>query len=287
MREFLESRSLHTDYADGAIAITDKTDANFEAIHPNWPASNPAGYAGWFEGRMGQVLAARKAAIALAESRSVDDVPTYRAQTPLQKSVQVLKFHRDKMFADDGSDKPISIIITTLAAHAYGGETDTALVLNTILQDMDKFIEPRQGVDWVANPTNGSENFADKWVEYPQRRDNFYKWLDQVRADFQSISNASDLEREELIAEAFGNEVVARGFDKKQLLREWEKRVAIFSNHREAPPWNPSNQGRVWIHKATWATPGTFRTNPFSSDFKAIPKGRDLRFYGRTDVPKP
>ena len=120
MREFLESRSLHTDYADGAIAITDKTDANFEAIHPNWPASNPADMlagsrVGWGKSWL------RKAAIALAESRSVDDVPTYRAQTPLQKSVQVLKFHRDKMFADDGPDKPISIIITTLAAHAYGG----------------------------------------------------------------------------------------------------------------------------------------------------------------------
>lgn len=287
MREQLELRSLDTEYADSAIAITDKTDANFNVIHPLWPASNPVGYARWFEGRMGQVLAARKAAIALSESRSIDDIPTYRAQTPLQKAIQLLKFHRDKMFADESADKPISIIITTLAAHAYNGEGNTEAALNTILRDMDKFIEQKLGVDWVANPTNGAENFADKWVEHPQRRTNFYKWLDQVRADFVNISAASDMERETVIAEAFGDEVVARGFDKKRLLRDWSKRSSIFASHREAPPWDPRNQGRVWIHKATWASPGTIRTNPFSSDSKAIPKGMDLRFYGRTDVPKP
>lgn len=39
---------------------------------------------------------------------------------------------------------------------------------------------------WVANPVNPEENFADKWIEYPQREKNFYKWLDQVEHDIQS-----------------------------------------------------------------------------------------------------
>jgi hypothetical protein len=32
--------------------------------------------------------------------------------------------HRDRMFENDPDGKPISVIITTLAARAYGGETD-------------------------------------------------------------------------------------------------------------------------------------------------------------------
>jgi hypothetical protein len=35
-------------------------------------------------------------------------------KTPLQQAVQILKRHRDMMFADDPEHKPISVIITTL-----------------------------------------------------------------------------------------------------------------------------------------------------------------------------
>ncbi len=287
LRSILEERELSTDFVQDAIAITDKTSVNYEQIHPLWPVSNPRGYATWFEGQMGGVLAARKAAIALMESRSVDDIPTYRAQTPLQKAVQVLKFHRDVMFADDPDDKPISVIITTLAAQSYKGEATVALALNRALSDMDTYIEQRNGIDWVANPTILSENFADKWVEYPNRRKNFYEWLDRAREDFLRISQASGRERESIIAEAFGDGVASRAFNDDGYLRTWQKRASIFASHRESPPWALSNQGRVWIKKATWSTPGTYRTRPFSSDSKAIPKQKTLRFYGETNVPKP
>lgn len=45
----------------------------------------------------------------------------------LQRIVQILKRHRDIMFNGD-EDKPISIIITTLASRAYRGETNLSKV---------------------------------------------------------------------------------------------------------------------------------------------------------------
>ena len=62
----------------------------------------------------------------LAESMQearVEDVPEYQVKTPLQQGIQILKRHRDIMFVEDPDDKPISIIITTLAAHAYNNES--------------------------------------------------------------------------------------------------------------------------------------------------------------------
>lgn len=287
LRDKLEARQMAQHFVDDAIAITDKTDANYHVVHAVWPNSNPRGYANWFESRMAGALAARKAAIALAEQRSADEIPTYRAQTPLQKSVQLLKFHRDIMFADDPEDRPISIIITTLAAHAYRGERNLDDALLRILSDMHNHIEVEHGIDWVRNPTNAIENFADKWIEYPKRRKNFYDWLDAVKSDFAQIAAADDAEREMLLTEVFGEEAATRVTKRQNEPRTWNKRSSIFAVHRENPPWSLHNLGKVKIKKATWSPQKSIRTRPFSSDSTPIPKNVDLRFYASTDVPKP
>ena len=66
---------------------------------------------------------------------SVDDVPTFAVRTPLQKSVQILKHHRNVMF-EGLDDAPISIIISTLAAQAYDGEGGTYDAVIGILDRM-------------------------------------------------------------------------------------------------------------------------------------------------------
>jgi hypothetical protein len=131
-------------------------------------------------------LTERKKAFAKRElvTASVDEIPDYKVRTPLQQSIQLLKRHRDCMFANDGEHKPISIIITTLAAHAYNEEPTISAALHSILTRMDQYIEHRGDVAWVANPVNPAENFADKWAEEPRKRQNFYDWLEQARHDF-------------------------------------------------------------------------------------------------------
>src|SRR5581483_3516093 len=59
----------------------------------------------------------------------IADVPRWRIRTPLQRAVQLLKRHRDVTFSDHLDDAPTSMIVTTLAGRAYGGETDIAAAL--------------------------------------------------------------------------------------------------------------------------------------------------------------
>ena len=110
--------------ADNAIAITDRDDPNFRQLTEDWPHSNPKGYANWFRSKMREVFDARRRALALEARASVEDIPEHRVRTPLQSAIQILKHHRDVMFSERVDDKPISIILTTLAAHAYRARAD-------------------------------------------------------------------------------------------------------------------------------------------------------------------
>lgn len=196
-----------------AVAITDKTLPHYDRLTEDWPQSNPTGFAAWFRGRMRVRLTEAKRALAQREriTTSVDDIPDYKVKTPLQRSIQLLKRHRDCMFADHCEHKPISIIITTLAAHAYNEEATISAALQSILTGMDRYIEDRGGVAWVVNPVNPAENFADKWAEESKKRDNFYRWLDQARRDFALYLRASTFDKmPELLREHLGARLVDR-----------------------------------------------------------------------------
>lgn len=145
--------------------------------------SNPYQYQQWFEERMKSVLASAREAYARTVRCSVEDVPTYAVKTPLQKAIQLLKRHRDIFFKEDDTNAPISIIITTLAAHAYNGEVDLYEVLRHIIREMPNYIERRDGRYWIPNPTIADENFAEKWNESGAKATAFYEWLEQVKTD--------------------------------------------------------------------------------------------------------
>lgn len=180
--------ALASDVSGLAVSITDNTDPNYRAITDAWRISNPEGYAHWFESRM------RTASAYLAEREmvfkaSIDTLPYYQWKTPLQSAVQLLKRHRDTMFEGNEDSKPISVIITTLAARAYMGESDLVSALSNILNSKDKYIQPN--VPFVPNPVNPAEDFADKWYSEKHARlklkENFHRWLFQAKADFAAL----------------------------------------------------------------------------------------------------
>ena len=176
-----------------AVAITDKTDTNYEKLTDEWPSSNPLGFAAWFFERMAEQLLIEKRELVKRVTiyDKVEDIPNHAIKTTLQKVLQLLKRHRDTMFADDLDHKPISIIISTLSAHAYSNEGTLVDALNMILQTMDRFIEDRSGVTWIANPVNPAENFADKWEEEPEKHEAFWNWLTTARRDFGAYLNSA------------------------------------------------------------------------------------------------
>lgn len=181
-KQALVELGVPAELAEGAISITCQEHPQYEVVCEEWPHSNPAGYAQWFESRMRSV--AEAAIRDLVESRayaSVEDVPTYEWKTPLQRAIQILKRHRDHMFADATDVKPISIIITTLAGHAYEGERDVLQALSSILEKMPSLIRPT--APRVPNPVDPAEDFADKWAKNPALERNFRAWHARARVD--------------------------------------------------------------------------------------------------------
>ncbi|MCH8478925.1 MAG: nucleotidyltransferase [Wenzhouxiangella sp.] len=206
-RLLLESHNLDAKFSDTAIAITDNEAPQYYVITHDWPRSNPRGYAQWFKFRMGDAFIRRRERI-LNEMRSecvfasVEDIPTYRVRTPLQSAIMILKRHRDTMFSDDPTDKPISIIISTLAAHAYSGEETIGYALISILSRMEGAIEHDGTKYIIRNPTDALENFADKWEYHPERAEAFFAWLEQAREDFSTAARLVEHRRISIVLES-------------------------------------------------------------------------------------
>ena len=162
-----------------AIKLTHKNESGI--YEPRF--SNPYAYHAWFEERMRDVLLLEKRAFALKNKTVIDNVPTYTVRTPLQKVIQLLKRHRDICFQNNNADSPISIIITTLAACSYNGETDVYNALLNILKRMPDYIDHRNGELWIENPVMKVENFADKWNKFPNKHKAFVSWLSIARQE--------------------------------------------------------------------------------------------------------
>ena len=204
-----------------AIAITDNTLPNYAEIDPDWPGNNPKGYGKWFRSRMQTRFEAARKSFAGSIQRQVEDVPEYKVKTPLQRAIQILKRHRDIWFnenqsAYDKDAKPISIIITTLAARAYNNEVDMKQTLLKIITEMPRYIKyDSNDVVLIRNPVNPLENFADKWQEYPIRKACFMDWLKRARSD---LTKALELDNIQSVGKSLksclGEQVISEGQQK-------------------------------------------------------------------------
>ena len=113
------------------------------------------------------------------------------------------------MFENDYDDKPISIIITTLASHAYNNEADLFDALSSIIDGMPNYILEKGGNAWIPNPVDPMENFADKWQEKPEKELKFRRWLLQVREDLSSAFKEIGIHKvADRLKHAFGERAV-------------------------------------------------------------------------------
>lgn len=183
-----------------------------------WQHVNPKGYANWFDDQQRVLLLERQGMMAKTAEVDVEKIPIERVSTPLRKVVQILKRHRDIRYQGNPDDKPISIIITTLAADVYHGESDVFEALMAVVPRMSTGIKILNGEYWVPNPINPEEeNFADKWkqTEEPQRAKRFFEWLQQVETDFLSASQQTGMQKlAEGLSPVLGSDVIQRAMER-------------------------------------------------------------------------
>lgn len=239
-------------------------------------STNPHDYAEWFKQKM-------QVKTTLYERSNIEKMPDYPRKTVLQKTVQLLKRHRDVMFKQDNSNAPISIIITTLVAKLYSGESTILEFLDKVVKRIGLMVENREGIYWVANPVDDKENFADKWGKEVAKKDSFFGWVEQLANDYQRLMAVDS--KEELLKclyDLFGQKAVdlannhIGGFDKvapdlqEKSIIPYEIRNALSVTHRRAAPWKLP----VWNAVTIYATANG---KPIKSG-EPLDKGMDLKF---------
>lgn len=212
----LKSQGIADQYAEEAIEITERV-AQEEY---DWQASNPGGYGLWFDDinrRFFQQNFQERKIKFFNENRSlfspvamVEDVPDALVKSSLQRTIQLLKRHRDVFYhnARKWNERPISAIIVTLAAQLAQHSPYYALddLLRYIANGMADYAELLQGrrprnetyatpklyirkeqQKWVIrNPVNPNDNYADSWTD--ETAELFFRWIRAVEDDLGSTS---------------------------------------------------------------------------------------------------
>ena len=195
-----------------AIRITDKTLRNYynETDTNEWIKSNPFGLAKWFYN-----IAYRPSSLnkSIMLNEAIAPVPKYyETKSTLQRVIQLLKRHRDITFINNGDDKPISMIITVLAAKAYDDSIDLFGALKNIVFNMTTYIDGTPGHRMVKNPVNPEENFAEKWTSDNKKEENFYRWISKLQQDVNRMISVAGtgLDQMQKVFEASFGESVSR-----------------------------------------------------------------------------
>lgn len=279
---FRSSYESMSAWKDKAMLATDK---DKQTSSYDFTPTNPKGYAEWFKKKT-------QVGKTIMLNDSIERVPQYPRKTILQKSIQLLKRHRDVMFADgDEEVKPISMIITTLVAKCYNGETQIYDFICKALNTLDKHIETGPGGKYIIkNPVMSSENFADKWQENPAKAKAFFMWKNKAINDFKRLSNlTSYTDFAKAFKEMFAQKPVDRLMNKylHKLQQEREdggttsdklRTLTILEKipYRKSPPWNlPKGYCIAIKGEVSFDNKNTFKC--FTSG-TLLPKGADLRF---------
>jgi hypothetical protein len=188
-----------------------------DRLKKQWTHSNPKGFARWFELR-GQAAreefekSVRQEAW-LRGQTVVPHVPTFAEKPVLNRAIQLLKRRRDMVFM--GSENaPRSIVLTTLAARSYDGGLSVYSALQTIVASIVEQIDrahPHR-VE-VRNPTDGEENFADKWRGDDAAYAKFTDFIRQFAGEIFALRNITGLENVvEALERLFGAEPVQKSY---------------------------------------------------------------------------
>ncbi|MEZ9235549.1 nucleotidyltransferase [Shewanella sp. 10N.286.52.A9] len=269
-----------------------------------WTTSNPKGFAEWFYQRNGEAFQLAK----LSQKQqifnnqrqlfnSIDEVPNIHVKTPLQRAIQILKRHRDIRFSQSDIElcKPISMVITVLAASCYRNENTIYSTLSNLISLLEQqaaqlnndfvfndyfsrstynLITRKSNGTWlIQNPANPGENFADRWHEDDHARAKaFFQWVSWLKEDFINIDTFVENDR-------FTKSLV-------DVYRPSNLPALHFNvQHKEHGGWPVSlNQDYNVEIKAS------YKTNVFWKKFESgqpLLKGKDLKFKVNTNIPKP
>lgn len=232
----IKYQDSHVDVVPGVdgqqsdIMITNRIDKNTY----RYRQSSPFEFKTWFM-QKGQDIYQNSTFSKGYVRAEVEAPEEYKEYTILQEVVQLLKYHRNKMFEKrDDKLKPISMIVTILAAKAYTGQDDLSDALVSVVNGLREQIEYDLNENpHIFNPTNNSEDFTDKWQDHPERKDAFFEWLRSVESDLGTTNQTEIMQWHERLSNIYGANRVQNAFEalgERQSEVQRQGRVSLNSN---------------------------------------------------------
>ena len=220
--KYSEEAQYHMDILPSITDITYDKDKKLKITNKDeetgtytFTTTNPEAYFEWFNEKQQEEKQRLIERFAVQNNKNIEEVPEYEVKTTLQVALQILKRYRDKKFEDRLDDKPISIILTTIMAQIYAGENNVYELIKNFSNNYKKYIKKKNGIEWVENPVNSEENFADKWQIYPERKDAFKFFMTELKKDIVNntfITSGNLFEESKSYKEMFGTKIVEKAY---------------------------------------------------------------------------
>jgi hypothetical protein len=184
-----------------------------------WADSNPRGYIKWFKEKSQLLLVDAL----LERAEPIPDQEAVAEKDVLQLVVQLSKRWRDLYYAKDPKVAPISVILTTLAAHTYRGERSVSRALTSMLNGVVELIDASRLAGeqhlHIYNPSNLAEDLSERWDSNPSAYDAFERGIRDFRGRWSQLVGRQGGVDAELIA-LFGAPVTAVLRKRVQRLQE-------------------------------------------------------------------
>lgn len=180
------------------------TDLRVRDPDTRWSPSNPEEFADWFCDIANKRFSFNRGLREMIAKADTQVTPIPNAPVGiddiLRRGIQLIKLHRDNYYwnlAEERKDaKPISVILVTLAGHAYNqmvtqeqaAYSSPIEVLLELVDRMHRGIVVEGGKYRVSNPALATENFADRWnSDGGLRVREFHAWNKQLATDLEAL----------------------------------------------------------------------------------------------------
>lgn len=210
---------------DGSRSATSLYIPDLPADTGKWKASDPEGFAAWFE-EMCKKMVFQFSVEARASVDPIPDPQPYNQKRPLKRAVQLIKRWRDKWFHGNEELNTPSIVVTRLAGDAYEGE-------QTLLEAVGKILDRwhlglAKGRPRVYNPVNDKELISEKWERTPESFEAFRAAIANFRERWKALPGLSGIQNiAKELSDLFGDvaaTAVKESFEQLEAARQEQTR---------------------------------------------------------------